>query len=93
MENKVTLQFSKSITRLAGYKYGLSEYENQCKNKIDFKKPIIIEFPDNIEKLASSFIQGFFAEFIKEIGYDGIEKNVDIISGSNLKEQVMNNLI
>lgn len=93
MDNKIVLSFDKTITRLAGHEYGKREYNAQCQGKIDFNKKITIEFPDNIEKLASSFVQGFFEEFVQNIGLEGIENNVNIISRNDIKEQILNNLI
>lgn len=91
--NKVTLDFDKTITRLAGYLYGESVYEKQCKNKIDFSQEIILVFPDNIQKLASSFIQGFFREIVEQIGVIGIENQITIISSNeNMKKEVLDNL-
>ena len=94
MENKVILNFQKALTGLAGYQYGLSEYQKQVEGKIDFSKKIVIEFPDNIERLASSFIQGFFGEFVRQIGISGIEEKVEIISRKkDMKDTIIKNLL
>ena len=76
--NEIYLRFDKMIVGLAGYDYGKTVYEEQVSNKIDFSKKIIIVFPDQIQRIASSFIQGFFDEIVKRIGIAGIEKQIEI---------------
>lgn len=76
----IYLKFPKSETSLAGFPYGDDVYQNQVKENISFEGDITIIFPDQIEKVASSFVQGFFANIVMAIGYKGIEKNVKIIS-------------
>ena len=83
---RIELSFEKSMTRLAGFPFGKVTYDNQVKslvpdiNAVDEK--ICIVFPSQIEKAASSFVQGFFSEMINTIGYDEIEKRFDIESAS-----------
>jgi len=79
----ILLKFPKSETRLAGFPYGETIYKEQAKNIITFDDEIMIIFPEQIEKVASSFIQGFFADIIKTIGYKGFERNVIIKSKSD----------
>lgn len=79
----INLEFPKSETRLAGFPYGENVYQNQAKEKISFDGEITIVFPNQIEKVASSFVQGFFANIVMAIGYKGIEKNVIIKSKSD----------
>lgn len=94
MENEIKLRFDGTITGLAGYQYGKRVFEEQVKEKIDYSKKVILWFPDNIRRMASSFIQGFFEDIVKNIGLEGIEKNIEIISGEkNLKEMVIRNLL
>lgn len=94
MKQRIEIQVDKSITGLAGYDYGKQIYEEQVKEKINFKNEILIVFPDNIQRLASSFIQGFFEEFIKNIGISGVEKQIDIKAGNHsLKDKIINNLL
>lgn len=93
-KNIIELKFDKSTTRLAGNPYGLSVYNEQVKEKIDFNKLNIIIFPDNIEKAASSFVQGFFAEIVKEIGYSKINEKVEIKTvHEKLRENIYKDLI
>ena len=78
MSNSVSLVFNKTITKLAGFPYGESVYETQIKDKVDLFQPCKIVFPSNIEKVASSFVQGLFSEIVKAIGYQGVENNIEI---------------
>lgn len=74
----INLNFPKSETRLAGFPYGEEVYKTQAQNNISFEEQITIVFPDQIEKVASSFVQGFFANLVMNIGYKGIERNIII---------------
>ena len=78
MSNSVSLVFNKTITKLAGFPYGESVYETQIKDKVDLFQPYKIVFPSNIERVASSFVQGLFSEIVKAIGYQGVENNIEI---------------
>ena len=94
MENVIKLDIKKSVTKLAGYTLGEQLYNNQVKDRISFDKEIVIEFPENIQDLASSFVQGFFYEFVEKIGIKGIDRQVNIISSKqDMKEQIIKNLI
>lgn len=92
--NKIFLEFEKSDTRLAGFPYGKSVYEKQVREKIvNFNESVEIIFPEQIEKVASSFVQGFFSEMICNMGYKGIEKNVIITTCSQeLTNSIRDNL-
>ena len=78
MSNSVSLVFNKTITKLAVFPYGESVYETQIKDKVDLFQPCKIVFPSNIERVASSFVQGLFSEIVKAIGYQGVENNIEI---------------
>lgn len=92
--NKIVLKFDKTAILLAGRDYGIKIYNEQVKDKIDFKNQIILVFPDNIQSMASSFIQGFFLGFVENIGIVGIEEKVTIEdNGKNFKKLVIDNLI
>ena len=87
--NEIYLRFDKMIVGLAGYDYGKTVYEEQVSNK-----KIIIVFPDQIQRIASSFIQGFFDEIVKRIGIAGIEKQIEIKSKKkDMKQIILNNLL
>ena len=78
MNNSVELVFNKTITKLAGFPYGKSVFQEQVKDVINLLEPCKIIFPNHIERIASSFVQGFFAEIVDYIGYQRIEDNITI---------------
>ena len=91
--NKFELVFEKSTTRLAGFPYGEKVYKDQVKDKINFDQPVTIVFPKRIERVASSFTQGFFAAFVEKIGYQGIEEKVTIVAGTEeLEKNIRENI-
>lgn len=92
--NNIKIEVDKTLTSLAGNKYGHMVYDNQVKDRIDFDKVTIIEFPSQICIIATSFIQGFFEGIIKNIGLEGLEQKIEIKSSiPNLKEKIINNLL
>ena len=92
--NLITLQFDPIITRLAGHDYGKEIFEHQVRNQIDFTDGIIIKFQDQIVKIASSFVQGFFEEIIDRVGFEAIGQQVKIETGNEmLTKSVFDNLI
>jgi len=93
----IRLVFEKSQTRLAGFPFGETVYKEQVKNEIletgDRKECYKIIFPIQIEKVASSFIQGFFSELINSIGYEEIEKKFIIeTSSEKLTNRIKENI-
>lgn len=80
MKNVIKLEFEGTITGLAGNPYGKRIYNEQVKDKIDLSHPVVIEFPDQIEEVASSFSQGFFDELISKWGLTKVINNVSIKS-------------
>ena len=90
----ITLDVPKDITKLADYSLGASIYENQVKNMIDFSKDIILVFPNHVDRIASSFVQGFFKEIKLQIGISGIEQRFEFQSSSinDVKGFILHNL-
>lgn len=79
-EQRILLEIKdRSLTKLAGNIYGRKLFEEQVDGKINMNEPFVIVFPDQIDYLASSFIQGFFGKIYTEIGREGMEKNFDVI--------------
>ncbi|MCL2254084.1 MAG: DUF4325 domain-containing protein [Lachnospiraceae bacterium] len=77
-KKEVRLNFGKATTRLAGNPYGREVFEKQAKQIIDYNAENTVIFPDTIEKVASSFVQGFFAEIIEKIGYAKFDEVIKI---------------
>ena len=92
-KNNINLEFDKTISGLAGNEYGYEEYKKQIKEKFDIEKLNIITFPNNIEKVAISFIQGMFRDILSKINKDELEKYVQINSSSEeLTQKIINNI-
>ena len=95
-EQKVALEIrDRSLTKLAGNSYGRKLFSEQVDGKIDLDQPFTIEFPEQIDYLASSFIQGSFGKIYTEIGREGMEKNFDIIAPKidNPKKVILDRLM
>ena len=86
----INLKFKNTITSLAGNLYGKSVFDNQCQD-MDFSSEYDIVFPDQIKRIATSFIQGFFHDIIKNIGIIGISEKINISSNEiiNIKQFVL----
>lgn len=92
-KKQIHLQFNQMVTRLAGFDYGKEVYQEQVKDQIDFSSQTTIEFPEQIIKIASSFVQGFFAEIIEQVGLDQIGVQVDVNAGSpEIVASILDNL-
>lgn len=92
-KNIINLKFDNTISGLAGNEYGVSVYKEQLEDKIDLKNSNIIIFPDNIKRVAISFIQGMFNEILKKIDKQEIEKYIEIqTSYQELTEKIISNI-
>ena len=94
MENNIIkLNFDRTITGLAGNDYGYEEYKKQIKERFDYNKSNTIIFPEQIRKVAISFVQGMFREILEQIDKNDIEKYVTIKSSSKqLTDKILNNI-
>ena len=94
MENNIIeLKFERTIAGLAGNDYGYEEYKKQIKEKFDYKKNNTIIFPEQIRKVAISFVQGMFREILEKIDKNEIEKYVTIESSSEqLTKKIVSNI-
>lgn len=90
------LKVDKTFSGLAGFEYGKEIYEKQVKNELskkDFEDGICIIFPENIQLVASSFVQGFFSELLSRFGYYGVLKFLEVKSSSkDLSEYIIESL-
>ena len=93
MNNSIELQFDKTIAGLAANPYGQKIYHEQVKGKVDENERIEIIFPNRIERIASSFVQGFFADWIDRYGVEWIKTNVTIqVRDDELHSWILKNL-
>lgn len=91
--NSVKLNFKKSETRLAGFPFGKKIYNEQVKDNISLDDDVTIEFPKQIEKVASSFVQGFFSDIINKLGYIGVDEKITIKAGTEkLEDEIKKNI-
>lgn len=81
-DNRVILSFEKSLSNLAGYEFGIKTYEEQIKGKLNFEEPFVLEFPEQIKVVASSFVQGLFHNIVNQIGLLATEERVQIKSNN-----------
>ena len=93
MSNIVALEFDKTLVGLAANPFGKRVFAEQVKDRVNEKQRIGIVFPDRIEYIASSFVQGFFSQWIDRYGVDWVRKNVDVTARSDeLKKSIYDNL-
>lgn len=93
--SKVNLVFDRNIIYLGGEQLGRMVYNEQVRNNIDFSdNKIVIVFPEHVQQLTSSFVQGFFYEIKNKLGLEGIQKKVFIEDGGkDFKKDIINYLI
>ena len=88
-ENVIFVNPRYDLITLQGYTFGKFTF-NDIKNNIDYNKPLTIVFPDRIEKIGTSFIDGFFYEIADNWGPDELKNKMHIISKiDNLKEKII----
>lgn len=93
MTNIINLKFENSSTRLAGFRFGEAIYNRQVKDIIDLDSTTTIIFPNSVERVASSFTQGFFADIKVKIGKSGIEKKIIILaSNDDIAKSIFENI-
>ncbi len=90
----IELKFDKTISNLTGNTFGRITFNNQVSEQIGKSYNVQIVFPASIENIGTSFIQGFFSTLVEEIGFEGIENNIDIKADGvdNAKAYVMEKL-
>lgn len=89
---EVSLKFTKTTSRLAGNPYGRQVYDEQVKAYFNPKGRMKIIFPDNIQDVASSFVQGFFKEIIQEIGKKAVFEQIEIQGAERVKRRIVDNV-
>ena len=93
MAQQIKLNIRKDITKLAGNKYGKVIYQTQVRDNINLEEEVVFIIPEQIDRAASSFVQGFFDDIIKKIGIEGIKTRITFqTSIPNFKQFVVDNL-
>lgn len=78
---EIKLEFNSDTFGLAGFPYGEEIFNEQILPKIsDFEESdmITIVFPPQIERVASSFVQGLFNGFFNTFKVEWVENNIAI---------------
>lgn len=75
---RIELKFNEEITSLAGNPFGRQIYESQMKKKFDMNDINYLIFPEQIEMIGSSFIQGLFYEYINKYTSEEILEHIKI---------------
>ena len=93
-EQTIILDVPNHVTKLAGYPLGEALYDKYVKNAVDLSRNITLVFPSHVDRIASSFVQGFFKEIKLQIGISGIEQRFEFQSSSITDEKgfILHNL-
>lgn len=87
----------KSLEFWSGRQFGMEVYENQVKDKInpsDFEDMLTIEFPESIKFLNWSFVQGFFADILHQIGgKEHFTEHIRVISADPQKTEKIEKMV
>lgn len=87
MERKIRLKFSNSLSRLAGNSFGNQIFNDQVKDRIDYSTKYTIEFPNEIEDVAISFVQGFISQIVKDVGIERLFDVIEINASTKVKDK------
>lgn len=77
---KIELEFGGSITRIAGNPFGQQIYKEQIKNQMDLETVNKVIFPDYINGVSISFVQGLMHEIVEEKGKNYFKKHFELYS-------------
>lgn len=90
----VNLTFKQTLVSLAGNPFGKKTFEEQVKPYLNDEMDICIVFPNHIEMIASSFVQGFFAYWLNSLGLDGILRHIKVkAKNEDIVRRVYDNLL
>lgn len=94
MNKTIELKFPLTLTRLTDNPYGRKIFKEQVEAEIDYNGINTICFPDHIIRASSSFVQGFFSEMVKRLGYDKLQEHIVIrAKNQTLIDSVWKNLL
>ena len=87
MSNTIKLKGLNSYKRLAGNDFGNLVYNEQIKNKIKLNDKNVLVFPDTIEGVAMSFIEGMLIAMEGEISRKDFFKHFEIKGNEKLEKK------
>lgn len=67
MENRIEIKGINSISRLSGNTYGQTIYTDQIEPQLNMSSKNILIFPNTVEGVAISFVEGILSKLPKEI--------------------------
>lgn len=79
----IDLKLENTYSRITGNEYGNNIYRTQIKKYFDGNTKIIVKFPDFIQGVSISFIQGLIREPIYEYGKDKVMALLDFYSSDS----------
>lgn len=80
---EINLKFDSGITRIGGNPYGQEIYAAQIKEKADFNDINKIIFPDIVNGVSISFVQGLMSEIVNDKGKEYFKKHFILYSSNN----------
>jgi hypothetical protein len=89
---QIILEFNKSLARLAGNEFGEQIFNDQVKNKLDYSTKNIVIFPDAIDYVAISFIQGFIQGILENNKSMTKNEVLDILEFKAKNEKVLSKI-
>lgn len=90
--NVIELKFDDNLEVLAGNPFGVDTYKKQLKDKFDINKKNKLIFPSQVDTIASSFVQGIMAEYLKKYSIEKIKEAI-VIDNQDLYDDFMEGLI
>lgn len=69
---RIDLKIDPTLTHIAGNDFGSEIYKTQIKKFFDGKNSLEIWFPNNIEGVSISFVQGLIKEMVNQIGKNNV---------------------
>lgn len=79
---RIDLKIDPTLTHIAGNDFGSEIYKTQIKKFFDGKKSLEIWFPNNIEGVSISFVQGLIKEMVNQIGKNNVLNLISLKSNN-----------
>lgn len=88
-DNKIELVFENEISRLVGIEFGREVYETQIEKKLDYSNKNTIIFPNTIEDISITFIQGLTEKIFSKIEKYDFQNYFQIIGNEKVVNKIM----
>lgn len=82
MSKTIVLHFDNTLVALAGNPFGQKTFNEQVLMHVNEYDVLFVEFPPQIIKIASSFVQGFMNYWMDKYGMQEVLEKVKIKTGS-----------